>query len=426
MLASMRILKRERKEKFPYDKSISRAPADRTIRSSHAGHKAHNTWPNTDEIDDKEWTELEDEIWSVINSGEYEEWAGVDKNLMPVDDSRKGQFTLLASILSEVWDSEGAATVRSHLSEIRNDIHTMGELGDYTSKRRIGDELTTKHEIKVRFHEGNDAWHYLEASVHGVPQALNHRGNQIVPVSWSDKSKEEWKPLYDYCEKKLAPIQVKRALKDSVLGPGKVVTVMSLLQVDDDLPDGVAKKVLELIKTGNNFGKVKMDKYGSSVGSEDRIKYEVEREEEYPEAPNVNEDRWRNEPSKEDKKKYGWKKILESTNPGVTDTKDWMVLSVDYGENQDIDTNEYPSKSSPYGNQSRTLIIEEANKEGFQMRANEAPRQQRIVKNLVFVYHGDAALMVVGTIVKFNLGSKKQQQKVNPLIDHSALNWRKW
>jgi len=283
-------------------------------------------------------------------------------------------------------------------------------------KRTIGDSLKTEHELRIHEKRGDDAWGFLVFKNRGEGISLQSNQQQLVPISMSDKNKEEWKVLYDYLDKKLESIQVKRALKNSVLGPGKTIIIQTYLDVSDTITDGVAEEVLKLLKTGNDFGKIKMDKYGSSVSSDKRITHEIEREEEFPEAPNKDEasevwdkdeisgvatvNRWKNPPTEEDKKKYGWKKILESTKPGLSNTKDWTFVSYNLEQtvNVDFDKTSYPDIAS----------------------------KERTIKNIVVGHYGKEPVMVAGLIAKWNLGSEKQQAKVNPLVDESVLNWRKW
>jgi len=395
MLASMRILKLRRKERFPYSRSTVHRD---NWKKQREGRKFAQLLSTTDALDDEEWEKLEDEIWEVVESGEYADWAGEDSILMPVDKTKEGQYYMLLAILSEIWDEEGAATVRNYLGEIRNQIHVRDH-DNPSDKRTLGDSLKSRHEIRVKGRWGTDAWRsksgYFRDNIR-----LNSATEQSVPISMSDKNKEDWKDLHSFCVDRLNKNNIEVKLADSTLGPGKVVSITSYLDVSETMTDGVANAVIKLLKTGNDFGKVKMDKYGSSVGSDKRISYEIEREEEFPNAPNEYENRWVNPPTEKDKKKYGWRKTLESTKPGITDTKDWTFVSynLEQNHNADFDKTSYPGITS----------------------------KRRVIFNLVVGFYGKKPVMIAGLEITWNLGSEKQQAKVNPLVDESVLNWRKW
>jgi len=393
--AMMELQKKERKTPNPYVRNQKK-------------YKPHHSPPkNIDLIsdertDDDKMEIILDELWELVQTGyikddygeiwdaeqkpgqiSFNEW--VENNYITDEDI----FEIYQDVIEDVFREKGVdeAVKWWDSAKIRMFVPPSTARG-----REIGDSLegfSPTREVKVK-DERSDDGAYIHANETGD---LRPQGEQLVPIGASDYNKNKKQDLVTFVNSTLG--KAKEKFTNNIIGPNKEVNVIIYTHCDDKLPDGVAVKVLELIKRGHQFGKIKMDKYGDYVQGHKRKQYEIEREEEYPERPNITERdrltgraRWKNEPTSEDRKKEGWQKVLETTNPSLQDTKDITVTS-------------------------RIIRTQKGS--------------DRQYKNYVMIVQGDYPLFMAGIRVNWDMDADERTlTETEPFINEEVLNWRKW
>lgn len=230
---------------------------------------------------------------------------------------------------------------------------------------------------------------------------LNRLTVQENPVSHSDFSRGDEDKLFSYIHHRLNDNNVRTKFQEEFIGPNPEVNVETFLSPNtgNSVPDGIARTLIGLLKGGNKFGLMITDKYGQYKRKEERIKYEIEREHPFPEPPHGNEtvegetfqeNRWRNEPTEEDKERWGWQHQLERTNPLSESNNDWIISSI-------------------------------------VKRGKLSGSMKKWYFNGIAVFHGNEPKFWVGMKVKWDdYAEPSVKIGMKSFINKEILDWRKW
>ena len=235
---------------------------------------------------------------------------------------------------------------------------------------------------------------------------LNRLTVQENPLSHTDFSRGDEDKLFSYIQHRLNDNNVRTKFQEEFIGPNPEVTVETFLSPNtgNSVPDGIARTLIGLLKGGNKFGLMITDKYGKYKRKEERVKYEIEREHPFPEPPHRHESvegetfqenqhiqpRWRNEPTEEDKERWGWQHQLERTDPLSESNNDWIISSI-------------------------------------VKRGKLSGSMKKWYFNGIAVFHGNEPKFWVGMKVKWDDHAEPSVKAgMKTFIKKEVLDWRKW
>jgi hypothetical protein len=229
---------------------------------------------------------------------------------------------------------------------------------------------------------------------------ISKLGRRENPNSHSDFSQRKENALHRYVEQKVEN-NVMSKFEHNFIGPNKEVDIELNISPEpvNAITDGIARTVIGLLRSGSQFGFMRVNKDGRYIRGEDRIKYEVERESSFPNKPHKDEvvagsedrrKRWQNTPTDEDTEKEGWQQHLERT-PLPESDKDWSISSV--------------IKRGTASNN----------------------RMKKWYFNGIAVFHGKEPKFWIGMKVKWDVTSTPEtRRQMKAFINLDVLNWRKW